>query len=236
MTAGSERSWALLAGLNPDHRQAVLARCQRRRYDKGETLFHAGDLGATVHLLVKGWVAVRVGTPQGDTATFTVLGPGDMFGEQALLQPSSRRTASVVALAAVETLTLDRADFDELRDRHPGVERALVDLLAAQVRRLSLALADALYLPADKRVLRRLADLCVTYGAVPAAAGLRPPVPGSDPGPVEIPLTQDDLATMAGTTRPTVNRVLRSAVAAGYVALHRGRIVVLDVDRLRSLI
>jgi CRP/FNR family cyclic AMP-dependent transcriptional regulator len=212
--------WVILEGVDPEQQREVLARCARRRFRKGDTLFHEGDPGTTLHLLDKGRVAIRVTTPMGDAATLTVLGPGDVFGEQALLQPDGERTASAVALEAVETLTLAARDFADLRTRFPAVERILVTILAAQVRRLSQHLSEALYLPADKRVLRRLLELCGVYGTDGTSV------------PVVVPLTQDDLASMAGTTRPTANRVLQDAVDAGFVALGRARIEVLDRERL----
>ena len=214
--------WSILVGLPEDQQRAVLASCTRRKYAKGDTLFHEGDPGSTLHLLDTGRVAVRVLTPIGEVATLAVLRSGDVFGEQALLDEGSTRSASIVALEAVETLTLHQRDFDQLRRHHPTVERMLVVLLAAQVRRLSISLTEALYLPAEKRVLRRLIDLCAVYRPASAAAD----------SPVVIALTQEDLATMAGTTRPTVNRTLQDAVAAGYVSLGRGRIEVTDAPSL----
>ena len=85
----------LLESLEPALRTEVLATARRRRFDKGMVLFHEGDPGDSLHLLVKGRVAVRVGTPAGETATLTVHGVGAAFGEQALID---RRTTTVVAL------------------------------------------------------------------------------------------------------------------------------------------
>ena len=89
----------------------------------------------------------------------------------------------MTALEPVETLSLSRSAFADLRRDHPGIDRLLIDVLAAEVRRLSQRLAEALYDNADKRVIRRLLDLDDIYNGV-------------------IPLTQDDLATMAGHHAP----------------------------------
>lgn len=192
----------------------MMARMVRRAFRKGDTLFHEGDLGDSLHLLVKGRVAVRVSTPSGDVATLTVLGPGSAFGEQALLSPDSRRTASVVALDPCESKVLQRRDFEDLRTRHPSVERFLLDAMSEQVRRLSSQVLEALYVSADVRVIRRLNDLVGLY----------------DTGgpPVDIAVRQEDVASMAGTTRPTANRVLKQLEDDGVLTLGRGRIVVLD--------
>lgn len=210
--------WELLADLDDDERRAVLARATRRRYRKGDTLFHEGDPGDTLHLLAKGRTAVRVSTPLGELATLTVLGPGATFGELALVFPDSRRTATVVALEPVETLTIAARDFDELCRQHPAVQRTLIVALAGDVRRLSTQMLDALYLPADRRVLRRLATLTHLYADHPES--------------ISIPLTQEDVATMAGTTRPTVNRILQGLTEAGIVTLARGRITITDPEEL----
>jgi CRP/FNR family transcriptional regulator, cyclic AMP receptor protein len=97
------------------------------------------------------------------------------------------------------------------------VNEVLVHLLADEVRRLSERLTEAYYVDADTRVRRRLLDLARAYeGAEPAT----------------VPLTQEALAEMAGTSRATVNRVLREEQKRGSVELARGRTVVVDVDQL----
>ena len=207
----------LLAGLGADDERAILSRTWRRRFRRGEVLFHEGDLGDTFHFLVKGRVAVRVTTPNGDVAMLTVLGPGASFGVLALLDPANRRTATVAALEPAETLALHSDDFRELCNLSPVVEQALMVELAGQVRRLSGQLAEALYTPADQRLLRRLLDLHGIYGAEP------------------IPLSQEDLATMAGTTRSTANRVLRRASERGVISLGRSRLTIVDEHELRRL-
>lgn len=199
-------------------RRRVLQTTQRRKYPRGEVLFHEGDPGDALHILTRGHVAVRTTTPLGEVTTFTVHGPGDAFGEGALLAPDARRTATVVALEATETRALRREDFESLRRDHPEVDRFLIEVLAAQVRRLSAHLREALYVPAETRVLRRLVTLCDSYR--------------DGEGSVVVPLTQDDVASLAGTSRPTTNRVLKAAGDQGIVKVGRGRIEILDAVAL----
>lgn len=212
--------YLILQDLTDDDRRRVLKATNRRKFAKGAALFYEGDPGESIHLIDKGRVAIRVSTPLGDVGTLSILGPGESFGEQALVDDSSQRSATAVALEAVETLTLDRAAFDELRRGHPSIDQVLVRMLAEQVRRLSTLVIEALYLPADTRLLRRLAEVTDLFA--------------TGEGEVLVPITQEELSTMAGTTRPTANRVLRAGVDQGYVRLERGRIVVLDRERLRK--
>lgn len=190
----------------------------RRRYPKGDSLFHEGDPGDSFHLIDRGHVAITVNSDRGDVLMLDVLSPGDGFGEQALIAPESFRTATATAIGNVETLMLRRDAFAALRAEHPAVSDLLVAALAAQVRRLTGALVDAHALAADERVvkhLRRVASVFRTDGAS-----------------VRVPLSQHDLASLAGTTRSTANRALQPLVADGVIVLGRGWIEVVDVDRL----
>lgn len=209
--------WPLLDNVSDEVRSSVLRAATRRRYRRGETLFHEGDRGDTLHLLASGYVAIRVSNPDGDVATLNVLSPGSCIGELALVTALDRRSATAVALVDVETLALHRRDFDDLCRREPRVERFIVNLLAARVRELSARLLDVSHLSAEKRVCRRLHELLPVFGV---------------DGVVTVPMTQEELATIAGTTRPTANRVLRDLVEQGVLRLGRGRIEVLDRDRL----
>ncbi|WP_270887785.1 Crp/Fnr family transcriptional regulator [Pedococcus sp. 5OH_020] len=205
--------WHLLSGLTEQDRTRVLELMTRRCYRRGETVLHEGDASQSVHFVVEGHVLVRRTTASGDRAAFTVLGAGDAFGELALLAPNARRSSSVVALEPVVTLVLGADDFRVLVDGSPAVNRLLVDVLAAQVRRLSDHLMEALYSSVEERVVGRLRDLCRIYGA--------------PQGRVVLPIRQTDLAEMAGASRPATNRVLRRLADEGSVVLSRGHIQVL---------
>lgn len=205
----------ILAGLEPEQRRSILTACTRRTYAARDVVFHEGDRGDCMQLIVVGRLAVRVTTPRGNVATLQVLSTGDAFGELALLDPQARRTATVVALERSHVLTLGRAQVGALRRTHPQLERLLTGMLAGHVRRLSAMVLESMYLPVDVRIARRLVRLAEIYHG-------------------EIKLTQDDLASMAGTTRATTNTVLRSLEEAGVVRLRRGRVSVVNSAALQS--
>ena len=146
---------ALLDGVPDGDVQRVLSIARRRTFRRGEVVFHMGDPADTLHLIVSGRFAVRVQTALADVAVLTVLGPGEPFGELALLDPEGRRSATVEALEPGETRAIHRPEYERLRSEHPSVTEVLVALLAGQVRRLSGHLLEALYLPADRRSTRR---------------------------------------------------------------------------------
>jgi CRP/FNR family transcriptional regulator, cyclic AMP receptor protein len=206
--------WPLLADLPPEHVRQLLAIARRRTFERGEVVFHRDDPADSLHLVARGRFAARVTTPQGDSVLLEVLGPGQAFGELALLLPGARRTATVSALEDGETHSVFRDDFALLQRTHPGVKDVLLRLLAEQLRRASDRIVEAHYVDADTRVRRRLCSLAETYGDS------------------VVPLTQEDLAAMAGTSRATVNRVLREEERRGTVALQRGRVTLVDVEEL----
>lgn len=204
--------WPILAGLPEEDVRRILQLARRRVFSPREVVFHRGDPADTLHLVHTGRFAVGINTPLGDTALLSIVGPGDSFGEIALLEPGPR-SATVMALEKGETRALHKLEVDALRARHPAVGDVLARALAIRVRRLSDMLVEAYYVPAERRVLRRLTEL--------ARSGV-------------VALTQEELAQMAGTSRATVNRVLREAQGRGELALRRGSIEVLDGERLAA--
>jgi CRP-like cAMP-binding protein len=204
--------WPILSPLSEDERHQVLLLARRRRFQRGEVVVHRDDPADTMHLVQSGSLAIRVLTPLGDMATLAIVGPGGVVGEMGLIRPAGMRTATIQALAPTETYSLNRETFDRLRRDHPAVDALLVQILADRVVEVTGRLMDALYTPAPRRVASFIETLAERYGD------------GS--GTATIPLTQDDLASLAGTSRLTVSRVLRDMRARGQVEVSRGRLTV----------
>jgi CRP/FNR family transcriptional regulator, cyclic AMP receptor protein len=204
----------LFRGLPQPELRRLVAIAKRRRFARKEVVFHVGDPADTLHLILKGRFAARLATELGDTLTVSVHGPGDAFGELALIDLEQSRSTTVAALELGETYAVHRDDFTRLRQQYPSVNDVLARLLAARVRRMSELLAEAYAVPAEKRVLRRLVELAALYGE-------------GSPGTV-VPLSQSEIAGLAGTSRATVNRVLRAETKRGTVELHRGQTTVVD--------
>jgi CRP-like cAMP-binding protein len=212
--------WRLLEGVPAEEVRRLLSIARRRSFRKGEVVFHRGDPADSLHLISKGRFKVQVMTPLGEPATIAIRGAGDSFGEMAIVGEGAKRSATVEALEASETFCVVESEFARLRGGYPSVDRLLIDLLASEVRTLNERLLEALYVPVDRRVVRRLAELSRLYA--------------TDGGRVVIPLTQEELAGLAGTTRPTVNQVLRALEESGVVDLGRGKTTVIDAHALEA--
>lgn len=205
-----------LEGLPEQEKQRLLASARRHQYSAGEVVFHEGDPADSLHVVQRGRVAAGITTSYGNQVTFAITGEGEVFGDLALITPDAQRSTTIVALEPTETLAIYRSDFERLRREHPQVTDFLLRILADRVRSLSERLTEALYVPVEVRIRRRLLEVAEGY-----------------PGGV-VPLTQDQLGGLAGAARATVNRVLRVEAEKGTLRLERARITVLDRTGLAS--
>jgi CRP/FNR family transcriptional regulator, cyclic AMP receptor protein len=213
--------WQLLEGVPAEDVQRLIQVARRRSFRRREVVFHRGDPADSLHLVSKGRFAVRVMTPLGDQAMIAVRGPGESFGELALVGEKAGRAATVEALEESETLCVYEHEFARLRQEHPAVNEFLISLLAGELRIMNQRLLEALYLPVERRLLRRLSELSQLYQ-------------GGANDIVDIPLTQEELAELAGTSRATVNAVLGDAQTRGLVELRRGKVRIVDLAGLAA--
>ncbi len=209
----------ILEGLPAEDVRRFLALARRRTFERDEVVFHRGDPADAVHLITKGRFARRVHSSVGQTAMLAVRGPGDTFGELSLVWTGMSRLVTVSALEPGETLSIAGLSFRGLLGQHPELKDVLVKLLAERLLYSDKRIVAAHFLDADARVLWTLLELAPVYGDATGAV---------------IPLTQEDLAELAGTARGTVNRVLRDEQERGAVLLERGRVRVLEPEALRT--
>jgi CRP/FNR family transcriptional regulator, cyclic AMP receptor protein len=179
-------------GLQPHQARLALRAARERGYDRGEVIFHEGDPGDSLHVLVSGRVATTMSGADGSSLTLAIHGAGELLGEAAALERPATRSTTARALERTETLFIPRAELAALRRAHPAVSEVLLRLVAARAERLGVRLYEAHFVSAETRVLRRLAELSAGWG----------------PGRV-LRLTQEELGGLAGASRATVNRVLR---------------------------
>jgi CRP-like cAMP-binding protein len=197
----------------------VARHLRRRRFRRGEVIFHQGDPGDALHLVGSGAVKIVLPSEHGDEAIIATLRPGDFFGELALLD-GAPRSATAVALEASETWTLSRDPFHELLDRDPRLRDSLLAGLARELRRLTGQVEELHFLDLAGRLAMRLARLAREADA------------GANEVRLDWPYTQSDLAAMIGGTRQSVNKLLSGLVERGLVVIERDTLTITDVDAL----
>jgi CRP-like cAMP-binding protein len=205
--------------LAPATEDALLRAGRPRQFCHGEVVFHQGDPCDTLFLLRRGRVAVHAVTPEGAMLTVGLMSAPDAFGEVGLIRADHHHTATVIAVDEVHVLAVLAERFHQVRQEHPDLNDWLLVTLTQRLERTMTLLSESLYLDAEHRVVRRLLDCRRSFGADADDA---------------LPLTQDDLAAMAGVTRPTANRVLRRLADEGIVELGRRHIHVLDLAHLEA--
>ena len=212
------RETPLFAGLDAAAADELARRLVRRTYDRGQPLFHQGDVGDSLYVLVEGAVAIVVSSENGDRMVLTTLHAPDVVGEIALLD-GGPRSASAEAVEPVTALILSRATFLELVKEHAALADQLLRGLGALVRRLSEQAADFVFLDLGGRIAKILLRLAED-------------VPRVDGVPIEVPVVQVRLAEMAGGSRQSVNQILQSFAQRGYVEITGRRVLICDPEAL----
>ena len=214
----------LFAGLDERTLEVLAAALRSRRFRRDEVIFHADDPGDSLFIVASGSVKITLAADDGtEPAILTTIGAGGFFGELALLDGAAR-SASAIAMDAVETHVLRRDAFDRLVDTEPGLRHALLASLAAEIRRLTAQVEDLHFLDLPGRLARHL------LRKVDGEAGL------ADGPEVRLPwpFTQGELASMIGGSRQSVNRLLADFVAQGLLRFDGDELVIPNPRRLAA--
>jgi CRP-like cAMP-binding protein len=199
----------------------LAASLRTRRYRRGEVIFHQGDPGDALHIILSGRVKISSPSESGVEAILTTLRPGEFFGSLALLD-GAPRSASATAVDATETLILPRDRFRQLVNDWPEIRDHVFAELAQELRRLTYHVEELHFLDIAGRLAARLARMAEQQGATVADGELR----------LDGPITQGELAAMVGSTRQSVNKLLGYFTEDGLIRQDRDTIVVLDLAGL----
>ncbi len=224
------RACRLFADMDAASLELCAAALRPRRFRRGETIFHAGDPGDALFIVAEGAVKIMIPPDDGsEPAILTTIGPGGFFGELSLLDGAAR-SATAVALDAVEAHVLRRDTFERLVDSEPALRRALLLALASEIRRLTAQVEDLHFLDLPGRLARHL------LRSTAMAAG-------QDPGQADMlvgeyrlpwPYTQAELAGMIGGSRQSVNRLLADLIAEDLLRFDGDDLVIPDAARLAA--
>jgi CRP-like cAMP-binding protein len=201
--------------------EILAPRFLERTYLKGQVLFHEGDPGNSLWVLVTGLVKVSVASSKGDEMLLVTLAPPETFGELSLID-GSPRSATVEVVETSRVLILGRDVWSSLMRDDPAFTEAVLTSVAQMVRRLTDQTSDFAFLDLHGRVAKLIAGFADDRGR-PIDGGLM----------LDLHLTQADLARMVGGSRQSVNQILRALEERGYVELQRQSIVVKKLEALR---
>jgi CRP/FNR family transcriptional regulator len=221
------RALPLFSRLSDDELGDLAGRLRTRPYKRAEVIFRKDDPGTHLYLVLEGAVKISLPGEFGQEALVAIMRPGDFFGELALFDRSPR-SAGATALEDTRAALLAGEDFIAFLERHPSAVRVVLETLARTIRRLSDRVEHLTFLDVPSRVAKYLLDLSQAAAKQPVAAGART----GAPAPLELSLTQDELASFVGASRVSVNRVLGDLERREIVSVKRRRIAILDPERL----
>ncbi len=203
----------------------IAARIRTRRYDSGEVVFHQQDIGEGLYLIARGGVRVFLASASGQEVTLARFAPGEFFGELAVIDEEPR-SATAVAFESTELLILHREEFLAYLKIRPEAAIFCLRVLARRLRSTDEHLGDLAFLGLPGRLAKTLLDLGADHGTTVADGAIR----------VGLRLTQTELASMVGGSRPTVNQLLQRFRRLGWLRTEERCLVIVQPDRLRRLI
>jgi CRP/FNR family cyclic AMP-dependent transcriptional regulator len=194
-----------------------------RSFPPGVRVFHEGDHSDACFVVRSGDLRVTREHSDGRAIALATFGPGDIFGELAMLDGEAR-SASVETLTESELLALPASDVRRLLADHPRISVKLIAALTRRLRETNERVARQSFQTVPSRVAGVLTQLVAEETASEGRQG------------VTVRMTQADLAQLAGTSRESVSRFLATLERAGVVTVGRGRVTVLEPRRLRAYI
>jgi CRP-like cAMP-binding protein len=194
---------------------------ERQYPGAGRVLIHEGGRSTVVYLLLSGSVKVTGATDTGDALLAIRVG-GDLVGELVALD-GRPRLATVTTAGPVTARVIGQSEFVAVLSRDPTLALAVARGVSDKLRSATSRRIDFTGCDATTRFARVLLELATRYGR-PTSAGQT----------IRCPLTQTELATLAGSAEPTVQRMLRQFKADGMVATGYRETTVLDITALRK--
>jgi CRP/FNR family transcriptional regulator, cyclic AMP receptor protein len=209
----------LFAGLSESEHGLFLQVALRRTYPRHTLLIQENDPGENLYLLRKGRAKVYIGDEGGREVILAILGPGDFFGELALIDDAPC-SASVMTLEESEFVSIGKNEFRKVLASSPGMAVNLLKVLAGRLREADLQIESLALKDVQSRVEQVLHSLAEPEG-----------------GEFVIPsrITHRDIATMVGASREVVTRAFRSLEDHGVVLVDGRRITLITVPAVSSV-
>lgn len=212
------------AGLSEDEIAQLMSASKRRTFRAGEVIFHRDDPGQVLYMIKEGKVKICRFSPDGQEISLAVLGKGEYFGEFALLD-GLPRSADAIAMERVECYSLQRSDFHNAIMKTPKIAIEVMEALTKRLRTTDQMVEDLIFLDVYGRVAKKLLELAEAHGAE-TDSGVR----------IDVRLTQQELASMVGASRESVNKVLGYFTEKNFISTDKHRITLHRIADLQRRI
>ena len=187
---------------------------------RGTTIFSKGDPGNSLIAVISGTVKISISSPDGRNAILNLIGPGEIFGEVAVLDGQAR-TADAIANTNCEIYVIDRREFLPFVKSQPALAMKFIELLCTRLRWTSDQVEQVILQDLPGRLASALIRLTERHKV---AQGGR-----------TIAVTQQEISEMVGMSRESINKQLSAWASRNWVRLEHGAIVVLDIEPLQEI-
>ncbi|MGE0370667.1 MAG: Crp/Fnr family transcriptional regulator [Gammaproteobacteria bacterium] len=213
----------LLRHLGPEDLSRIAASAAITHHARQSVIFQKGDPGTSMMAVVRGRVKICTYSVDGKELVLNIIGKDGLFGEISVLD-GQPRSGDAVALEDTDLLVLERNRLLPFLTGNPEMATRLLEVLCLRLRQTSAHLEDALLREAPSRVARGLLRLAGTFGR-PDGQGTR----------LDIKLSQQQIGSLIGISRESVNKYLVEWSRAGAITVQNGYITILDQDALEDI-
>jgi CRP/FNR family transcriptional regulator, cyclic AMP receptor protein len=214
----------LFAGLADEDIGELMSVAKRRTFRNGEVIFHREDPGQVLYVIKEGKVKISLVSPDGQEISLVVFGKGECFGELTILD-GLPRSADAVAMEKVECYTLQRSDFHKAIMNNPKIAIQVMEVLSNRLRSTDQMVEDLIFLDVYGRVAKKLLELADVHGAK-VENGIR----------IDVRLTQQELASMVGASRESVNKVMGYFTDKNFISTDKHKITLHRITELKRRI
>jgi len=214
----------LFGELSGPDRQRIVTKCSRKRVAARQTVFHQGEPGREMYIVVSGRLKISVTSEDGKELSFFILQENDIFGELALLD-GERRSATVSAIEPCELLVLHHQDFQQILKEYQLIGLKMMSVLAGRLRATTALYESSVFIEIPGRLAAKLLELADKHG-VETGQGIR----------IDIRLSQYELGTLINASRESVNKQLKTWEGQGIIRTIKGKILVAEPRVLAELL
>ena len=214
------RKHPIFCDLDPEALDQLCRYAKHSSLKRGATIVSKGDPGNSLIAVISGTVKISISSPDGRSAILNLIGPGEIFGEVAVLDGLAR-TADATANTNCEIYVIDRRNFLPFVRSQPALAMKFIELLCTRLRWTSDQVEEVILQDLPGRLASALLRLTEKHKL---AQGGR-----------TIAITQQEISEMVGMTRESINKQLRAWATRNLVRLEHGAIVVLNAGMLRAL-
>jgi CRP/FNR family cyclic AMP-dependent transcriptional regulator len=212
----------LFASLSDHSLELIYRLAVPRHFQKGEIIFFEHDEAECVHLVVEGLVKIFCLADDGREKVLTFVKPGEIIGEMALFT-GNVRSATGQAVEPTTTLVIYNNQFQRLLEEHGKIAVEIIKVLSQRLQNTNMQVMDAVFRDARSRLINTLALLGERFGT-PEGGAIH----------ITIRLTHQELASLVGTARETVSRILAELHSQGLLDVSDHRLVIVNMAELKS--